>query len=497
MSIVNRAKEKVINYLFRRMVGMSNNELDLSKYDNSEEVNKNVEIYEGNPYWLQDGVKSTRKAAAIVSYLANKTTLELKSNVVGKSQRSKRANFLDTHYQNLVSRARKIVELVLVEGSCVLKPFVFDGRLGVDYLSNQQFLPIRFNELDKLVEVMFFSKVKVGKKDFTRIEHHSLNSDGTYVIKNSAHVGDGYKFGKKTQEVPLSNIPDWAHLEPEITVENISTPLFSYMRTPFANAKDFESPLGVSIFEKILVQLEQYDLKFDEYMWEYTSKESKYVIPRQSAMNFESELPNRYRRNRDRIFLELDYDPDHGSATPYTVPDSNIRSADFEVAIDRLSRELEFNIGLAYGEISNAQNRDLSATEVRASKERSYATISDIQKMLMFSFKEVVEALNSLATLYSLTPDDMRDYEVTFYFDDSVAVERATPMLQEVKLGILRPEYYLMERYGYTLEEALERVPGGQSSQVKQDKTELPKENKDNSEAEEDGASDEAKEEKE
>lgn len=493
MSIIDRAKDKVISYLFRRMVGMRSNELDLKRYNNRVEIEKMQEIYRGNPYWLDYNAKSTMKASSIASYIANKVTLELESNIESKKANSAREEFINKEYQLLVDKARKIIELVLVEGSGILKPFVSGKRLGVDFLTNDYFRPIKFNDLDELVEVIFLNTIKINGKKFTKVEHHIFNElEGTYTIRNTAHMGEGINYsGVFTDKVPLSQIPEWADIQEEITLENIERPFYSYIKTPYADPNDVSSPLGVSLFTKILTQLKDYDAVYDSYMWEIEAKEAVYVIPRQATMHFEDELSPRKLKKRERLFMELDYDPST-SNTPYTVPSSEIRYDSYESAINAISRDIEFNVGLAYGELSNAQLQDKTATEVRASKERSYATISELQKSLKISFEEIVKVMDELVTLYSLAPDDLGNYEVTFYFDDSIAVERTSPMLEEVKLGILRPEYYLMERYGYTYDEAMERVYGKQeelksepnqeaeTKDTKEENPELTEDNKEN-----------------
>ncbi len=53
------------------------------------------------------------------------------------------------------------------------------------------------------------------------------------------------------------------------------------------------------------------------------------------------------------------------------------------------------------------------------------------------------------------------DYETTFYFDDSIVIDEMsdiTLMYQEVKDGVLKPEYYISRRYGITMDEARKRM---------------------------------------
>ena len=64
---------------------------------------------------------------------------------------------------------------------------------------------------------------------------------------------------------------------------------------------------------------------------------------------------------------------------------------------------------------------------------------------------------------------DYRDYEVSFEWDDSIIVDRKTDaalMLQELAAGLIKPEYYLMYRYGVKEDQAREMLPNLEATQT-------------------------------
>ena len=56
----------------------------------------------------------------------------------------------------------------------------------------------------------------------------------------------------------------------------------------------------------------------------------------------------------------------------------------------------------------------------------------------------------------------MDEYEVSYNWDDSIIVDKDTElasMQADVAAGIIRPELYIMKKYGVTEEEAINMMP--------------------------------------
>ena len=145
----------------------------------------------------------------------------------------------------------------------------------------------------------------------------------------------------------------------------------------------------------------------------------------------------------------------------YEVFSPEIRHESYFAGYNKIIQRIEFQCGLAYGTISDPQEVDKTATEIKASKQRSHATVSDIQHALENALDDLVTSMDELATLYNMTPPG--DFEVSFTWDDSILVDAQTEntvQLQEVAAGILKPEIYLMRRYGLESEDqAREMMP--------------------------------------
>lgn len=148
---------------------------------------------------------------------------------------------------------------------------------------------------------------------------------------------------------------------------------------------------------------------------------------------------------------------DKGKIYEHFSPD--IRDQSFINGLDRYLRDIEFNSGLAYGTLSNPQNIDKTAEEIKASKQRSYQLVKDIQNSLEEALKELIRCLDELATAYSLVPDG--EYNVLFEWDDSIILDAAKEKqqdIQDINTGVLNKYEYRMKWYGEDEETAKAKI---------------------------------------
>lgn len=139
----------------------------------------------------------------------------------------------------------------------------------------------------------------------------------------------------------------------------------------------------------------------------------------------------------------------------------SLREENFIKGLEEYKRAIEFTVGLSYGDISNPQSVEKTATEIKAAKKRKYNTVSAIQNNLKTCLEDLVYAL---AFFNAMT---QRRYEFICNFKDSILVDEETERQQDrndVSMGIMRPEEYRAKWYGESLEEALKNLP--QSAEV-------------------------------
>ena len=253
-------------------------------------------------------------------------------------------------------------------------------------------------------------------------------------------------------------VEEWGDILPEATLEGVTVPLFGYFRYPAANNIDPSSPLGVSCFAKAVDQIKEADKQWTRFLWEYESGERALYVD-VSAFDRDKDgkpiLPSR------RLFRTL-----HGMDTPSVGEEGffeewspTFREESLLNGLNDILKKVEFNCGLAYGTLSDPQAIEKTATEMKISRQRSYATVTDAQKALDGALRELVAAMDVLASLYSLSPSGT--FEVTTTFDDSVITDTEAKLVQDrqsVSMGAMPKYMYLMRNYGLSEETAKEWV---------------------------------------
>lgn len=437
----------------------------MSPYDNREQVSEWIDIYEGNPSWLNNEVEETLNIAALVSSeLARLSTIEFKSSIVGKG-----AEDVNDWYQTFIKDMRKIVEYMIVQGSVVLKPYIQNDKMYVEVVPSDEFVPLKFDGAKNMTSAVFIYKSNKGDESYTRLEIHDFNND-EYIIENRAFRdknGDSYK-----DEVPLTEVSEWADLEPMVALDTdiIRKPLFIYMTTPYANSKNIKSPLGVSVLSKIGSLLKEIDIQWEHIKREYAYKRVKIFFPDHLAPT--GAMMNNYDFNIDDIEDMFIFVEDSEKGIDTFSPE--FRDVSLFNGLEEIKRLIEFSSGLAYGSLSRPDNVEKTAEEIRSGKERSYNTVRDIQKYIRSALERLADTMTMFAVANSMMKDV--EYKVSFHFDDSIVIDEKTDielMYKEVKDGLLKPEYYIAKRYGLTKEEALEMM--GDFGQLSNDK---PRENK-------------------
>lgn len=379
------------------------------------------------PPWQNCDVKAVGLPAAICREVARPTLVEFTANITG----SKRADYLNENFQTAKENFNRALELGLALGGVALKPYIYGDNMLVDVTGAAGFQPTKFDPSGRCIGGVFKDKpVKVNGTYYVRLESHELNSK-TYTIKNKAYYSDSA--GSVGADAQLTTIPEWADIEPEVAIENVDGPLFAYFKPPIANTADSNSMCGMSIYgDAATVELiKQADEQWERLRWEYKSSERKVLMDGTSST---ADMFNK------RLFEIGPFSP-NGDFFQHIEP--QIRDDAIYRGFQNTLRRVEFNIGLSYGDISDPQTIEKTATEIRSSKQRKYVLVSSIQAALAHTFDSLIYAMDVYASLYGLAPAG--DYEATYDWGDSILDDQETKDkdfsrdLQLTSAGVMNP----------------------------------------------------------
>lgn len=379
------------------------------------------------PPWQNCDVKAVGLPAAICREVARPTLVEFTANITG----SKRADYLNENFQTAKENFNRALELGLALGGVALKPHIYGDNMLVDVTGAAGFQPTKFDPSGRCIGGVFKDKpVKVNGTYYVRLESHELNGT-TYTIKNKAYYSDSA--GSVGADAQLTTIPEWADIEPEVAIENVDGPLFAYFKPPIANTADSNSMCGMSIYgDAATVELiKQADEQWERLRWEYKSSERKVLMDGTSST---ADMFNK------RLFEIGPFSP-NGDFFQHIEP--QIRDDAIYRGFQNTLRRVEFNIGLSYGDISDPQTIEKTATEIRSSKQRKYVLVSSIQAALAHTFDSLIYAMDVYASLYGLAPAG--DYEATYDWGDSILDDQETKDkefsrdLQLTSAGVMNP----------------------------------------------------------
>lgn len=427
-------------------------------------------MYINESSWLNDDVKGLNLPAAICSEMARLVTMESSINITGGSK----AEMIKEGMQPFLNEISNYTEFACSTGGVVFKPYLSQKGIEIDVVRAGDFYPVEFNSAGEITAAIFPEFKRVGKNLYTRLEYHVLYGS-RYSIVNKAFISK--KAMVKTddivnlgQEINLEEVPEWSDIAPYVEFQNADRMLFSYFKIPLANNTDIHSPLGVSIYARAVNQIRDADEQYGAVLWEYKSKETAI----QAADEF-------FRKNRqgevilpkgkERLYRAMGPNVMSRDGNPFfNAYSPEIRDESFFNGYNRIIQKVEFNCGLAYGTLSDPQVVDKTAEEIKASKQRSYATVKSIQNSLGNALENLVAAIEVWISLGGTSADGK--VEVSCNWDDSLVTDKKyeTEQLRaDFSMGVVGPVEYRMKRFGETEEQAIKMLK--QASQFSQEDT--------------------------
>lgn len=352
---------------------------------------------------------------------------------------------LDKIYKKSVKKLNQRLQRGLATGAMIIKPL---GGDKVQYVAANAFVPVEYDSDGRLLKVIFPEYKKLGDKYYTRLEFHSLDYEKGLTITNTAYLSSSPS--QLGREIPLSMVEEWANLEERISYPMMKKPAFGYYVNPIDNTID-GSHCGVSIFESAIEKIKKADVQFGRLDWEFESAERRLDID-ETAIGGDKDktIAKKIRRPVDKIYRPADIDELFEEFSP------QLRQDGFIAGLEEYKREIEFDCGLAYGDLSNPQFVEKTATEINSSKQRKYDTVTAIQENLKDCLEDLAYALafyNSMTT---------SGYKFVCDFKDSILTDESEERKQDqqdLANGTFRPEEYRAKWRGEDLETAKKNLP--------------------------------------
>lgn len=395
----------------------------------------------GQAEWVAGPIKSLRIESGICREFADAVLVEMETNIDNEK--------LNSIYQKCISDLNENLQDGIALGSFILKPL---GYGMSEFVTADKFIPIRFGDNGKLVDVGFLTVKKVGGSDYyTRFEHHYL-LNGSLTIETKCY----HSQSEKEIGIPcnLESVEEWAQINPgPVTYPGMNQMAFGYYRNPINNKVD-NSKCGVSIFDSAKELIQKADVQAARLDWEYESGERAIHVDNRALKKDKSGKLRMPKLNK-RLYRGLDIEDgkDKELLKEYS---PEMRDEAFSRGLEKYYRNIEFVVGLAYGDLSDTQYVDKTATEIKTAKARKYNRITAIQGNLR-------ECLEDFAAGLAFYNGMLRSgYEFSCKFNDSILTDEETERQQDrqdVAMGVMQLWEYRMKWYNEDEETAKSKIP--------------------------------------
>ena len=409
-------------------------------------VNECVNIYQGNPCWLdeEEHIDTVNFAKSVCSETARLTTLGIGIHVDG----SARADWLQSQIEQIYYQLRHWIEYGCACGTIILKPngdtvdLYPRDRFDVTHISN--------GEIDG---VIFYDQEHRGKKWYTKMEYHRFENK-QYLISNRCFVGRSENdCGRR---IDISQTP-WEGLADEAALVNVEKTLFGVLRTPHANNIDINSPFGLPIYSEAIQELRDLDIAYSRNTKEIRDSkrtillDADRVLPDKERLKTaealgHSVMPDYIKLVEGDTSVESDI---YHEINPQLNTDTRLKG------INSLLSQIGYKVGFSNGYfVFNESSGIQTATEVEADQQRTVQFIKDVRDKLENCLSGLIYALNVFADLYDMAP--VGTYEVVYDFSDitySFEEERAHHYQLAVQGHYPWEEYYV-RFLGYSREDA-------------------------------------------
>lgn len=413
-----------------------------------------LKAYTNESDWLNETVETLNIPATIASEVARLVTIESEITISG----SQRADYINLQISRLKSKLKNKVEIACASGGIIFKPYRDGNNIVIDSICQDEIYPFKFDGDGNITGVIFPTYMFKHDRVYTRLEIHDFNLE-SYIITNRAYVSKNKHLNDGVitdigHEIALNEVEEWADIKPELHIEGLEAPLFSCFMIPIANNIDRKSPLGVSVYARGLKEIKKADVQGARIEWEYDSKEAALDVDEgyiETDIYGSKILP----KGKERLFRTYLSETMQSGDKIFKHYSPEIRDESFFNGLDKILKRIEYNCNLAYGTISDPNNVDKTAEEIRSSKQRSYQLVSDIQKSLEKALIRLVEVIDDLCDIHGLAP--IGNYELAFNWDDSIIIDAEKEKLQdmqEVNNGLMPKWKYKVKWQGMTEEQA-------------------------------------------
>lgn len=437
-------------------------------------INLWEQLENGKPPWVDKETRTIRFSNTVARELAKLITQNIDIKVQPKYGTGEKAQFIQSAIDNhFLKNAQENMEKVIRLGGIMAK---WNGS-GIDYITPDRFLVTEYDSNGDITGVIFFSYYQKGGNFYTRAEWHRYedstrkNESGEtetirlYRVSNKAYISD--KYDEIGREIPLKKTK-WADIVPEFQAENLEKPLYTYIKNPYSNTIDPDSPLGVSCFSECIEELRWLDIAMSA-MGTETETSAPMMLVDQSVIQYANMHNIKLPKFVANTGLDLSGD---GSKPveqwqPQLQVASRVEGINFYLSI--ISYKTGFDPGFF---VFDGQNITMAtATQVESTERRTVNTVLSYRSLLdrpnsngdgrIGAIHDIAYIIDAMSVINGdFAPQEYGNYELFCDFEDITENKEENKMFdyQLAQNGYMSKARFLVRNLGVTKDEAEKMV---------------------------------------
>lgn len=360
------------------------------------------------------------------------------------------AEFINELLDGLDIHRKKAVQQMLIGGACFIKPIPTQGGFDYTVIERPDMAIFSRNDAGVVADIGTAEQTKIGRTTYTLLERRQMDAGGYLTITSRLFATE--TDGMLGTEVPLNTLDKYTQLVPEL---RLPQPVYSIglipLRCPSENCVDGSAD-AVSVYAAaagLIHSIYQNDAQLNR---EFENGKMRITVPGTMLRG----APDGKKRFDDDIFVTAPVADVDGNGS-VTVFAPALREQSYIARKKESLRDIESQIGLKRGVLSDVETAEKTATEITSSAGEYNLTIKDFQEEWSKCIREAVRVCAILGEIYKVPGAAKVDPENDIAIDWGNGIlydeekEWAT-LMQLVNAGMLKPEIALGWKFNMPVE---------------------------------------------
>ena len=345
-------------------------------------------------------------------------------NVIGDS---KKALFLQQIAKDFTTDTLPIATTIaLGTGDCIIKPFTDGEKIGIDVISNENFVVC--DSIGNFIKAAIIKcdEIKKNTDVYQRFEAQRLINGGVMIYNYCFRNGN---------MANLADVESWATIQEKIFIPNCPNLLFGRIKNPLVDRLNINSVNGVpitngldSIMQKAMDSYFRFNDEFERSEKFIFADKTLFVRDKDGNVN----LP----MGKRKLFQSIRGTTDNNLIHEFN---PQIRQNELQAGIEENFKMLELFAGFSNGILTSPTTNYATATEMKNSLKKTFAFVKKFRRRIEQGSQEFFNAVSVIANRNNMVVDGKWELKWDWSYDYvEESREKFNQLVQMEAAGIMR-----------------------------------------------------------